>query len=461
MSLPGIGGELVRTGSPCVLCSSLPTHWRSNKTLPAAFRVVCLGSIDDGTLVTVRAGNDENWSAELRNGTAVMKNHVAKFNDLRFIGRSGRGKSFTLTITVNSSPPQVATYTKAIKVTVDGPREPRSKTRSAQAKLGYLEAITAGSGLNSARKVKDWREYCQLIEANPSSLVTRTEVEYWHCIYLAGHSPFIPLSLASRFIGNTFDTLNLKISQPAGCRGFGPPIDFNLSSSAWGAYRALGQTNLPMNWGSLTGVNVNPLLHPSVWDSLNPHRSINGPGHGESSVGGTNGLRVNEMNRRGPLQSKSGDVVVEVQRNGTDNPTTSSSTTSASVVASTLPSSSLMSNLPHHNAQFLLANPWLHTSLLYSQLYSQRVHHHHHPPPQPQPANNLSVEPESGSDNQADQPDHVVSLPCKFSAHHQRSPAPATPKSNVSSPASSTTTKDNTREKAEVDSKRSEVWRPY
>lgn len=95
MNLPGIGAELVRTGSPCVLCSSLPTHWRSNKTLPAAFRVVCLGGIDDGTLVTVRAGNDENWSAELRNATAVMKNHVAKFNDLRFIGRSGRGNMCT------------------------------------------------------------------------------------------------------------------------------------------------------------------------------------------------------------------------------------------------------------------------------------------------------------------------------------------------------------------------------
>lgn len=38
------------------------------------------------------------------------------------------GKSFTLTITVSTTPPQVATYTKAIKVTVDGPREPRSKT---------------------------------------------------------------------------------------------------------------------------------------------------------------------------------------------------------------------------------------------------------------------------------------------------------------------------------------------
>lgn len=37
------------------------------------------------------------------------------------------GKSFTLTITVSTSPPQVATYLKAIKVTVDGPREPRSK----------------------------------------------------------------------------------------------------------------------------------------------------------------------------------------------------------------------------------------------------------------------------------------------------------------------------------------------
>ncbi|XP_075210248.1 uncharacterized protein LOC142317575 [Lycorma delicatula] len=121
-------GELVRTGSPHVVCTVLPPHWRSNKTLPVAFKVVALGDIMDGTVVTVRAGNDENYCAELRNCTAVMKNQVAKFNDLRFVGRSGRGKSFTLTIIVNSCPPQVATYSKAIKVTVDGPREPRSKT---------------------------------------------------------------------------------------------------------------------------------------------------------------------------------------------------------------------------------------------------------------------------------------------------------------------------------------------
>lgn len=85
-------GELIRTGSPLFVCTVLPPHWRSNKTLPVAFKVVALGDIPDGTMVSVRAGNDENYCAELRNCTAVMKNQVAKFNDLRFVGRSGRGK---------------------------------------------------------------------------------------------------------------------------------------------------------------------------------------------------------------------------------------------------------------------------------------------------------------------------------------------------------------------------------
>lgn len=76
-----------------MVCTVLPAHWRSNKTLPVAFKVVALGEVGDGTLVTVRAGNDENCCAELRNSTALMKNQVAKFNDLRFVGRSGRGES--------------------------------------------------------------------------------------------------------------------------------------------------------------------------------------------------------------------------------------------------------------------------------------------------------------------------------------------------------------------------------
>lgn len=89
-------GELIRTGSPLFVCTVLPPHWRSNKTLPVAFKVVALGDVGDGTMVTVRAGNDENYCAELRNCTAVMKNQVAKFNDLRFVGRSGRGKLHSL-----------------------------------------------------------------------------------------------------------------------------------------------------------------------------------------------------------------------------------------------------------------------------------------------------------------------------------------------------------------------------
>lgn len=89
-------GELVRTGSPSVVCSALPNHWRSNKTLPVSFKVILLSEVSDGTIVHIRAGNDENYCGELRNSTAIVKNQVAKFNDLRFVGRSGRGESYLL-----------------------------------------------------------------------------------------------------------------------------------------------------------------------------------------------------------------------------------------------------------------------------------------------------------------------------------------------------------------------------
>ncbi|XP_042878683.1 segmentation protein Runt-like isoform X2 [Penaeus japonicus] len=134
-SMGGMGGggehpgELVKTGAPNILCTALPNHWRSNKSLPMSFKVVALDDVKDGTIVTVRAGNDENFCGELRNNSAVMKNQVAKFNDLRFVGRSGRGKSFNLSIIISSAPMQMTTLTKAIKVTVDGPREPRNKSR--------------------------------------------------------------------------------------------------------------------------------------------------------------------------------------------------------------------------------------------------------------------------------------------------------------------------------------------
>ncbi|RXG55042.1 Runt-related transcription factor 3 [Armadillidium vulgare] len=84
-------GDLVKTGAPNIVCSVLPHHWRSNKTLPTSFRVVSLCPVQDGTIVTIKAGNDENFCADVRNNSAIMRNQVAKFNDLRFVGRSGRG----------------------------------------------------------------------------------------------------------------------------------------------------------------------------------------------------------------------------------------------------------------------------------------------------------------------------------------------------------------------------------
>ncbi|XP_038222633.1 runt-related transcription factor 1-like [Zerene cesonia] len=58
--------------------------------------------------------------------TAAESHRLAR-ETLSEVDERGR-KSFTLTITISTTPPQVTTYNKAIKVTVDGPREPRSKT---------------------------------------------------------------------------------------------------------------------------------------------------------------------------------------------------------------------------------------------------------------------------------------------------------------------------------------------
>ena len=48
--------------------------------------------------------------------TVESFDHVPKFPNSRFVGRSGRGKSFTITITIMTKPMQVATLVKAMKV---------------------------------------------------------------------------------------------------------------------------------------------------------------------------------------------------------------------------------------------------------------------------------------------------------------------------------------------------------
>jgi hypothetical protein len=88
-------GELVKTDNPNFLCTILPSHWRVNKTLPVPFKVLAVGDIvvPDGVKVTLTASNEENACAELRNSTAIFRSNVARFNDLRFVGRSGRGEA--------------------------------------------------------------------------------------------------------------------------------------------------------------------------------------------------------------------------------------------------------------------------------------------------------------------------------------------------------------------------------
>jgi Runt domain len=86
--------RLVATDSPSFACTALPSHWRANKSLPAVFRVVALdGDVPDGTRVTISAGNDENWCGDVRNAVSFMVGGVAAFSDMRFVGRSGRGRN--------------------------------------------------------------------------------------------------------------------------------------------------------------------------------------------------------------------------------------------------------------------------------------------------------------------------------------------------------------------------------
>ncbi|EYC33472.1 hypothetical protein Y032_0002g817 [Ancylostoma ceylanicum] len=117
---------LMKSSSPNIFYTKLPEHHRSNKSLPSPFTVLITSPVPDGTIVTVAAGNDETPSGEVRHDTAKVIRQVARFSDLRFVGKSGRGKNFHLTICVHTKPMMIAMVARAIKVTVDGPREART-----------------------------------------------------------------------------------------------------------------------------------------------------------------------------------------------------------------------------------------------------------------------------------------------------------------------------------------------
>ncbi len=83
------------------------------------FVYICIAQeVPDGTLVTVRAGNDDNYCGELRNHTAVMKNQV------RWRG----------------SPPNVES-----KITLSSSRLPSSATSASWAGAGGARASPSPS----------------------------------------------------------------------------------------------------------------------------------------------------------------------------------------------------------------------------------------------------------------------------------------------------------------------------
>lgn len=112
--------------------------FRSNKSLPHQFSVLIFYPIADGTKVSVTAGNEENSLADIKNNTTEVQSQIAKFSDLRFVGKSGRGKNFNLTITIHTKPmKEVTIVTNVIKVTVDGPRDSRNPNNKIMGKRSF------------------------------------------------------------------------------------------------------------------------------------------------------------------------------------------------------------------------------------------------------------------------------------------------------------------------------------
>ena len=65
-----------------------------------------------------------------------MKELKLKINEFFINSLHFLGKMLTVTITIVTEPVQYATYSHAIKVTVDGPREPRRKTQRGRRERG-------------------------------------------------------------------------------------------------------------------------------------------------------------------------------------------------------------------------------------------------------------------------------------------------------------------------------------
>ncbi len=67
------------------------SHWRKNKSLRFILRTKQHMDIKNNTRVIIFAGNESNPCASLKNNVSWFRDGQAEFNDLRFLGASGRG----------------------------------------------------------------------------------------------------------------------------------------------------------------------------------------------------------------------------------------------------------------------------------------------------------------------------------------------------------------------------------
>lgn len=68
------------------------SHWRKNKSLRFVLRAKNHIDVKPNTRVIILAGNDYNACATLKNNVSWFREGQAEFNDLRFLGASGRGE---------------------------------------------------------------------------------------------------------------------------------------------------------------------------------------------------------------------------------------------------------------------------------------------------------------------------------------------------------------------------------
>ncbi|XP_059478952.1 runt-related transcription factor 1-like isoform X2 [Neocloeon triangulifer] len=449
-------GELVRTGSPHFVCTVLPPHWRSNKTLPVAFKVVALGDVLDGTLVTVRAGNDENYCAELRNCSAIMKNQVAKFNDLRFVGRSGRGKSFTLTIIVSTSPPQITTYTKAIKVTVDGPREPRRHQAFHPFHFGHRTHFHFGNPLDQPR----------IPDPLAGSLPFKLSGIVQHLGMNAGEHPW------SAFRASHPYPHQYSLQQPTGLHG----PHFPATAAAVAAAHALAfpgraaaaATAVHDEQSALQNLSTNEALprpnspvRATCAESITSRPKLLAPSPKAATVSNDTPTSSSSASRH--RSTPCSTTLSPRSPETAGSATTESSATPVPSSRPTLPLMHLPSLLGGHSyySSMFLHNPLLPPSLLYSHLYPNHFPGHeqlmaaaHLRPPLESPADSSEdkTHPEDcsmkGRAETTSPPPSSSSPPLKASTPPADVTQPA--RSNVSSPGRAMARKPTT-----------DVWRPY